>query len=132
MIGKTIALRNILLADDMTIRAIDFANSTAVPLDADVEAPTSDGYTAKVEVLHATNVIYSISRWTKFQTDCVGEEEWPAIDTFPATQDLELGQVISKAWRHAYNNILELRDAIRSLTDEGVNNGDTGCAGSTG
>lgn len=42
-----IALRNILLADGMAIRAIDFANSAAVPLDADVEAATFDGYKAR-------------------------------------------------------------------------------------
>jgi serine/threonine protein kinase len=53
-----IALRNILLADDWTIKAIDFANSTAEPLDADLDATGSDGYTAKVEVLHLVNVIY--------------------------------------------------------------------------
>lgn len=112
-----IALRNILLADDMTIRAIDFANSTAVALDTDVEAMTSDGYTAKVEVLHVTNVIYSISRWTKFQTDCLGEEEWPAMGTFPATQGLELGHIISKAWGHEYSTVLRLRDAIHGTQD---------------
>jgi len=120
-----IALRNILLADDMTIRAIDFANSTVVPLDADVEAKTSDGYSAKVEVLHVTNVIYSISRWTKFQTDCVAEEEWPAMNTFPATQDLELGHIISKAWGHEYSNVLELRGAIRRREDGAEENDST-------
>ena len=120
------ALRNILLADDMTTRAIDFVNSTVVPPDADIEAKTSDGYSAKVEVLHATNVIYSISRWTEFQTDCVVEEEWPAMDTFPATQDLELGHVISKAWGHEYSNVLELRDAIRSLEGGRDKNDSTG------
>lgn len=57
-----IALRNILLADDMTIRAIAFANSTVVPLDADVQATASDGYSARVEVLPIANVLYSISR----------------------------------------------------------------------
>jgi hypothetical protein len=35
-----IALRNILLADDWTIRAIDFANSTAEPLGADLMRQT--------------------------------------------------------------------------------------------
>jgi len=120
-----IALRNILLADDMTIRAIDFAKSTVVPLDADVEAKTSDGYSLKVEVLHATNVIYSISRWTEFQTDCVAEEEWPAMDTFPVTHILELGHIISKAWGHEYSNVLELRGAIRRLEDGGEENDST-------
>ena len=126
-----IALRNVLLADDITIRAVDFANSTVVPLDADVEATTSDGYSAKVEVLHATNVIYSISRWTKFQTDCVAEDEWPAMDIFPATRDFELGHIISKAWEHEYSNVLALRGAIRRLEDGAEENGSTESAKTT-
>jgi hypothetical protein len=112
-----IALRNILLADDWRIRAIDFANSTAEPLDPDLDATDSDGYTAKVEILHLVSVIYSISRWNKFQTDCVWEEKWPEMDSFPATQDVVLGQVIRKAWGHEYDSVLELRGAIHGLHD---------------
>jgi hypothetical protein len=114
-----IALRNILLADDWTIRAIDFANSTAEPLGAGLDASNSDGYTAEVEVLHVTNVIYSISCWDKFQIDCVEEDEWSAMDTFPDTQDLELVQIIRKAWGRGYSNVLGLRDALRSSQDRG-------------
>jgi hypothetical protein len=114
-----IALRNILLADDWTIRAIDFANSTAEPLDADLDTTNSDGYTAKVEVLHVANVVYMISCWDKFQVDCVEEEEWPAMDSFPATQDLVFGQIIRNAWEHGYSNVLGLRDALRSSQDRG-------------
>ncbi|KAK6008303.1 hypothetical protein QM012_000206 [Aureobasidium pullulans] len=109
-----IALRNLLLADDMSLRAIDFANSTAAPTDADLKTTEWDGYTARTEVLHVTNVIYSIARWEKFQVDCAYETEWPAPDSFPTTHDLRLGEVISKAWRHQYDSISDLRSAILS------------------
>jgi hypothetical protein len=52
-----VALRNILLADEPTVRAIDPTNSTVEPLETDLDLTSSDGYTAKVEVLHATNVM---------------------------------------------------------------------------
>jgi hypothetical protein len=39
------------------------------------------------------------------------------MNSFPATQDLLLGQVIRKAWGHEYDNVLELCDAIHSLHD---------------
>lgn len=122
MLWFDIALRNILLAHDWTIRAIDFANSTAAPLDADLDATVWDGYTSKVEVLHVANIIYSISRWEKFQTDCVHEDEWPAIDIFPATRDLVLGQIISQAWQRQYSNIIELRHALWSSRNEEESN----------
>ncbi|KAI5262809.1 hypothetical protein E4T47_09177 [Aureobasidium subglaciale] len=109
-----IALRNLLLAEDGTLRAIDFANSTAAPMDADLSITEYDGYTAKTEVLHVTNVIYSISKWTKHQTDCVYEHEWPDFEAFPSTEGLELGTVMANAWKRQYNSIAELRDAILS------------------
>ena len=56
------ALHNGLLADDYTITIMDFANKTAETLDADLSAANFDDYTAKMEVLHVVNAIYSISR----------------------------------------------------------------------
>ncbi|THY85539.1 hypothetical protein D6C92_08843 [Aureobasidium pullulans] len=109
-----IALRNLLLADDWTIRAIDFANSTALPLETDLATADWDGYTEKLEVLHVTNVIYSISQWEKFQVNCVYAHEWPLADSFPSTQHLDLGPIITKAWNHHYQTIAELRRAISS------------------
>lgn len=83
--------------DRWIIRAIDFANITAAPLDADLDTTDWDGDTSKVEILHVANIIYSISRWEEIQTDCVFKKEWPVTNTFPASQDLVLGQIISQA-----------------------------------
>ncbi|THY90939.1 hypothetical protein D6C95_06459 [Aureobasidium pullulans] len=96
-----IALRNLLLADDWTIRAIDFANSTALPLETDLATTDWDGYTQKLE-------------WEKFQVNCVYAHEWPLADSFPSTQHLDLGPIITKAWNHHYQTIAELRRAISS------------------
>ncbi|CAD0099096.1 unnamed protein product [Aureobasidium mustum] len=57
-----IALRNLMLDDDMNIKLIDFANSSLLPLDQVTELMDEDGYTAEMDLLHVTNVIYSISR----------------------------------------------------------------------
>lgn len=66
-----IALRNLMLDDDMNIRLIDFANSSLLPLDEDIKLVDEDGYTAEIDNLHVANVIYSVSRWEKFrQTAC--------------------------------------------------------------
>jgi serine/threonine protein kinase len=72
-----IALRNLLLADDYTIRVIDFANSSSFPLEYSGELRNSNGYCSKVDILHVTNIIYLLSRWKKFQVDCVMIDEWP-------------------------------------------------------
>jgi Leucine-rich repeat (LRR) protein len=92
-----IALRNLLLADDYTIRAIDFANSSLHPVEEVGELKDPDGYTSTVDILHVTNVIYSLSSWKKLQVDCIQIEEWPKAEELPSTLDLQLGNVIARS-----------------------------------
>jgi serine/threonine protein kinase len=113
-----IALRNLLLADDWTIRAIDFANSSLCPLEHTGELIDSDGYTARVDVLHVTNVIYSLSCWKKFQVDCVTMDEWPDVESLPSTMNLPLGSVIAKSWSRQFKDLDELRHAVVSATSQ--------------
>lgn len=111
-----IALRNLMLDDDMNIRLIDFANSSLLPLDEDTQLVDEYGYTAEIDILHVANVIYSISRWQKLQTDCMSMDEWPAASSLPSTSDLPLGNVIAKAWSHHFKTLDELKLAIESMT----------------
>jgi len=114
-----IALRNFLLADDWSIRAIDFANSSLLT-ETDFETRTttladSQGYTAEMDMLHVANVMYSISRWEKFQTECIEEDEWPRFESLPSTQELVLGHIITKIWRRQYSNLLDVHNEIVAL-----------------
>ncbi|KAI4732306.1 hypothetical protein E4T50_17109 [Aureobasidium sp. EXF-12298] len=109
-----IALRNLLLADDLTIRAIDFANSSLHPLEENGELEEPDGYTLMIDVLHVTNIVYSLSAWKKFQVDCVQMDEWPDAEQVPSTVDLPLGSVIASSWSRQFETLDELRDAVVS------------------
>jgi serine/threonine protein kinase len=111
-----IALRNLLLADDYTIRAIDFANSSLHPLEEVGELKDADGYSLMVDVLHVTNVIYSLSSWMKFQVDCIRMEEWPRAEGLPSTRDLPLGDIIARSWSCEFKSLGELRHAVVSRT----------------
>jgi serine/threonine protein kinase len=113
-----IALRNILLADDYTIRVIDFANSFLCPLEDSGALRNSSGYCSKVDILHVTNIIYSLSRWKKFQVDCVTMDEWPDAEFLPSTMDLPLGDVISKSWSRQFETLDELRHAVLSAMSQ--------------
>jgi hypothetical protein len=115
-----IALRHLLLTDDYTVRAIDFANSSLFPLEEVGELRDVDGYTSMVDVLHVTNVIYSLSSWKKFQVDCVRMEEWPEVEDLPSTVGLPLGDVIAKSWAREFKTLGELRQAIVARTEDGV------------
>lgn len=109
-----IALRNFLLANDMTIRTINFSNSSLLPLIHTGDLVDSEGYTVQLDVLHLTNVIYSLGRWKKFSMDCVDDSEWPQPDSLPSTSDLPLGNIISKSWAQQFSNLDELRHAVTS------------------
>ncbi|KAH0283177.1 hypothetical protein M436DRAFT_50559 [Aureobasidium namibiae CBS 147.97] len=109
-----IALRNLLLADDYTIRAIEFANSGLYPLDSTGELKDGDGYTSMMDTLHVTNIIYSLCTWKKFQTDCIQMSEWPKAEELPSTSGVPLGSVIARSWSRQFKTLYELRHAVVS------------------
>lgn len=78
-----IALRNFLLADDFSPRLIDFSNSALVTTGEDLALADIDGSTAKLDLLHLANVIYSIWTWRVFTVDCAMESEWPDPSSLP-------------------------------------------------
>ncbi|KAK3634891.1 hypothetical protein LTR56_015016 [Elasticomyces elasticus] len=75
-----VALRNVLLDGD-SVRLCDFANSMMVEPDVDIAESDEAGYTLRVELLHLTNLVYSIMTWTKSTNESYEESEWP--DTWP-------------------------------------------------
>lgn len=112
-----IALRNLVLDCDLNVKLIDFANSYCLKIDEDTEL-VDDGYTAEIDLLHITNVIYSISRWKEFETPCWTIDEWPAADSLPSTSDLPLGDIITKAWSHQFSTLDELKLAVKSAASK--------------
>ncbi|KAH0362705.1 hypothetical protein KCU65_g7838, partial [Aureobasidium melanogenum] len=108
-----IALRNLMLDGDLNLKLIDFANSSCLKIDEDTEL-VDDGYTAELDLLHVSNVIYSISRWEKFENHYLSIDEWPAADSLPSTSNLPLGDIITKAWSHQFKTLDELKLAVKS------------------
>ncbi|KEQ66912.1 uncharacterized protein M437DRAFT_63077 [Aureobasidium melanogenum CBS 110374] len=100
---------------DLNLKLIDFANSSCLEIDEDTELVDEDGYTAEIDLLHVSYVIYSISRWEKFENDHImSMDKWPAADSLPSTSNLPLGDIITKAWSRQFNNLDELKLAIKS------------------
>ncbi|KXS97607.1 hypothetical protein AC578_5761 [Pseudocercospora eumusae] len=108
-----IALRNFLLADDFSLRIIDFSNSSLVPQSMDITEANLDGCTARLDLFHLANVIYSIMTWQKFSFDCAMESEWPTIDQIPDLEGLDVGQIIHACWNREYTTIQEFALEIR-------------------
>jgi hypothetical protein len=103
-----IALRNFLLADDFSLRLIDFANSAPLPESMDIARADIDGCTARLDLLHLSCIIYSIMTWQKFYVRCDSETEWPNLDQMPDVDGLQCGQAIRNCWTRTYSTIREL------------------------
>jgi serine/threonine protein kinase len=108
-----IALRNFLLMEDFDLRMIDFANSALLELEADVSKADVDGGTAKVDIFHLSNVIYSILTWRVFSCRCEEESEWPSLDQMPDLSGVDCGQVIRDCWLMRYGSVQELALELR-------------------
>ncbi|KAG9953669.1 hypothetical protein KCU85_g1117, partial [Aureobasidium melanogenum] len=109
-----IALRNLMLDGDLNVKLIDFSQSSCLKIDEVTELVDKDGYTADLDLLHVSNVIYSISRWAKFEAHYTSMDEWPAADSLPSTSNLPLGDIITKAWSRQFKNLDELKLAVKS------------------
>lgn len=108
-----IALRNFLLADDSSLRIIDFANSTLVPQGTDITHAKENGCTALLDLLHLSNVIYSIMTWQKFSVECAIDSEWPDTDQMPDLKGLDHGWIVDTCWNRKYRAIQELVQEMR-------------------
>jgi hypothetical protein len=103
-----IALRIFLLTEELELRMIDFANSSLLPLDADV-----DGGTVRVDVFHLGNVIYSVLSWKEFACRCEEEAEWASLDRMPDLSGIDCGQVMSDCWSRKYDSVQKLALELR-------------------
>jgi serine/threonine protein kinase len=117
---RDIALRNLLLANDNTIRAIDFGQSEMYSLEHTGELKDSERYTERAEVFNVANIVYSLSRWERFELECINMEEWPDAKDLPSSVDLPLENVTVKAWSGQIENLEQLREAVVSVLSEEI------------
>jgi len=107
-----IAMRNFVVSDDMTLRAIDFEQADVLAYGTNMAEAQSDGLTVKIDLLHLGCVLYSLASATKFQADCASEEEWPSV--FPSTENIAAGQVIRGCWDRRYSSAKEVLEDLRA------------------
>lgn len=133
-----IALRNILVDEDLLLNFVDFGHSSLLPLDSDASSlPTSkdesNDSAVHMDIFHLAFVMYSIVVWKKHEYDlyhptttilssneCSGDEcsneglmpRWPSFKHLPNTEGALCGDIIRKCWMRAYRSMWEVRDEI--------------------
>ena len=112
-----IQLRNLMIAEDSTLRMIDFGYIAMFPKGTNMESAVDpDGEDISLELFILGNVIYSISAWTPYINDKVGGcFGWPDRASLPSTTGLPYGTLVEACWRGQYRNIeMPIRDLLRA------------------
>ena len=104
-----IATRNVLIADDGSLRMIDFGQCSILPEAIDMSTADDNGCTVRSDIFHLGCVIYSTAMWTKFEFDLFGRQfKFPRLDNLPSVDGVFCGKVIQKCWGGIYSNVEEL------------------------
>lgn len=108
------ALRNILIADDLSIRMIDFGQCALSPLDADINVVSDHGLTALADIFHLGCIIYSIFTWRKFGRGLF-RHDWtrPSLSDLPDVDKLFCCDIIRKCWSAEYISMEHLHRETR-------------------
>ncbi|KAF2222916.1 hypothetical protein BDZ85DRAFT_281956 [Elsinoe ampelina] len=109
-----IALRNFVIAEDSSLRAIDFAQASVLSRHTDPCTANVDGLTAKVDMFHLGCLLYSLSSWSRFETDCDDEETWADSEQLPKTDGLAWGSIIRACWARQLTTVQQILDLSKS------------------
>ncbi|KAL8967441.1 MAG: hypothetical protein Q9197_005428 [Variospora fuerteventurae] len=103
------ALRNIVVADDLSLRMIDFGQCALFPMDADINAVSDHGLTAQADIFHLGCVIYSIVTWKRYECNLFSHD-WtpPLLSDLPEVDQLFCGDIIQKCWSAEYTCMEQL------------------------
>ena len=105
-----LALRNVLVADDFSLKMIDFGQCTILPLDSDPSTASVNDLTVKYDFFHLGCLIYSLAAWQTYDNDFFGSDsEFPPLNDLPPVDHLPCADLIRRCWTGGYSNIHELR-----------------------
>lgn len=105
-----LALRNLMIADDFSLRMIDFSDCAVLPLDTDPSTANVDGITAKTDIFHLGCLIYSVAAWQRYESDFFDlDSRFPPLNDLPAVDHLPCAEILRKCWTGGYSSVVELR-----------------------
>ena len=119
-----ICLDNLLLDDDLSIKFIDFGESTIMPLDWNLDRPGDLGYLLLNDIGQFGAAMFEIVTGQKCRFDLMQDWKepgdpftWPRRDSLPSTSGAWLGQIIEQCWTQG---ITSAKDLAEQLDNERV------------
>ncbi|KAE8351962.1 kinase-like domain-containing protein [Aspergillus coremiiformis] len=116
-----IASRNFLLDSQLSIKFCDFSEASLLPLDSDMSLVDDNGFTTQIDIGLLAAVMYEVITGTTCEVDLFkddarydGRAYWPERKTFPATDDIWLGNIIERCWDGTFRSADSLLQALDS------------------
>ena len=110
-----IAVRNFLIAEDLSLRLIDFGQCSIFPEDTDMSTANDGGCTVQTDIFHLGCVIYSVAAWSKFECNLFGRLVRPSLEELPPVDGLFCGNIIQKCWSGHYQRMEHLTTDLCSF-----------------
>ncbi|KAL8671373.1 MAG: hypothetical protein Q9168_004121 [Polycauliona sp. 1 TL-2023] len=118
-----LALRNILVADDLSFKLIDFGQCALFPLDVDINVVNDHGTTAQADIFHLGCLIYSIASWGRYECDLF-RCNWvrPPLSDLPELENLFCADIIRNCWSAGYSSMEQLYQQTHERLEHVVQN----------
>ena len=111
-----IAARNLLLADDNSLKMIDFGQCAIFPKDADISMANENGMTVQADIFHLGCAIYSIAAWKKFECNLFEHGyQIPRLEELPMVHHLMCREMIENCWSGRYKRMEDFKPQTREL-----------------
>lgn len=125
VIVADIATRNFLLDSGLSVKFSDFAESTILPLNTNMQTADDGGFSIYTDIGQFGAVLYEIVTGQSCEFDLFkhvppgpATAVWPRRQDLPSTENVWLSSIIEKCWtKGAYQNARELLTALETACD---------------
>lgn len=120
VIVADIRASNIVLDDELTVKFIDFSESTLMALDWNLEGSDELGYSILTDIGQFGAVMFQIVTGQRCSFDILQDVvdvndkvTWPRRDSLPSTDAVWLGYIIDKCWTLGFKSAEDLTAALK-------------------
>ncbi|KAM0799386.1 kinase-like domain-containing protein, partial [Usnea florida] len=103
-----LAPRNLLVADDFSLKMVDFGQCAISPSESDPSSAGVNGLTAKSDVFYLICIIYTLAAWQTYENDCDIDSHFPPLNHLQQVNVLPCAGLIRNCWSGGYSSIHEL------------------------
>ena len=108
--------RNALIADDGSLKLIDFGQSTVFPGPENMTTASDDGCTVQTDIFHFGCLIFTIVMWEESEFELAWDFVLPDEKEMPSLDRIYLEKIIANCRNGSYRSVEEVVDDLKRAT----------------